>query len=165
MHFIVIPTMTGIFGWLIAWLFVKALFIPWKGGLLKSLSSIHFEQLITTETSLKQFELLLPTLNENLDHFFNNKLTQKMPMIAMFIGDKTISQLKEVFIEELRFMFPDLVQKLIKSSAKELENILNQKWKKKMELYLLKATRKFRIFAFLLGFIWGLLLLLLNHAF
>lgn len=164
MHFLFIPIMTALFGWMVAWLFVKALFINWKGGLSQSISSLKIEQLITTEVSLKQFDLLLPTLDKHLDDFFNHKLTQKMPMIAMFIGNKTIDQLKEVFIEELKLMFPELVQKLLNGSIKELESALQQKWRKNIEISLLKATRKIRIAAFILGFIWGILLFLLNNA-
>ena len=156
--------MTALFGWMVAWLFVKALFINWEGGISQSISTLNIEKLITTEVSLKQFELLLPTLDKHLDDFFNNKLTQKMPMIAMFIGNKTIDQLKEVFIEELKLMFPELVQKLVNGSIKELEIALQQKWKKNIEKSLLKATRKIRIAAFMLGFIWGILLFLLNNA-
>ena len=156
--------MTALFGWMVAWLFVKALFINWKGGLSQCISALKIEQLITTEVSLKQFDLLLPTLDKHLDDFFNNKLTQKMPMIAMFIGNKTFDQLKEVFIEELKLMFPELVQKLLNGSIKELESSLQQKWRKNIEISLLKATRKIRIAAFILGFIWGILLFLLNNA-
>ena len=164
MHFLLIPIMTAIFGWMVAWLFVKALFLNWKGGISQSISSLNFEQLITSEASLKQFDLLLPTLDKHLDYFFNNKLTQKMPMIAMFIGNKTIDQLKEVFIEELKLMFPELVQKLLKGSVKELESAFQEKWKKKLEIVLFKATYKLRIAAFILGFIWGILLFLLNQV-
>jgi hypothetical protein len=156
--------MTALFGWMVAWLFVKALFINWEGGLSQYISTLKIEQLITPEVSLKQFDLLLPTLDKHLDDFFNNKLTQKMPMIAMFIGNKTIEQLKEVFIEELKLMFPELVQKLLNGSIKEFESALQQKWKKSLEISLLKATRKIRIAAFILGFLWGILLLLLNNA-
>ena len=164
MHFLFIPIMTALFGWMVAWLFVKALFINWRGGISQSVSTLNIEKLITTEVSLRQFDLLLPTLDKHLDDFFNNKLTQKMPMIAMFIGNKTIDQLKEVFIEELKLMFPELVQKLVNGSLKELEIALQQKWKKNIEKSLLKARRKIRIAAFMLGFIWGILLFLLNNA-
>jgi len=161
MHFLLIPLMTAIFGWIIAWLFVKALFLNWKGGLSQYINTLNFEQLIPSEASLKQFDLLLPTLDKHLDDFFNNKLTQKMPMIAMFIGNKTIDQLKEVFIEELKLMFPELVQKLLNGSVIELESALNQKWKRTLEIVLLKATIKLRIAAFFLGFLWGILLFIL----
>jgi hypothetical protein len=152
--------MTAIFGWIIAWLFVKALFINWEGGLSQYISTLKIEQLITPEVSLKQFDLLLPTLDKHLDEFFNNKLTHKMPMIAMFIGNKTIEQLKEVFIEELKLMFPELIQKLLKGNVKALET-LDQKWIKNLESALFKSTSKIRIAAFILGFLWGILLFLL----
>jgi len=152
--------MTAIFGWIIAWLFVKILFLNWKGGLKQSIAKLNIDQFITNEASQKQFDLLMPTLDKHLDDFFNHKLTQKMPMIAMFIGNKTIDQLKEVFIEELKLMFPELIQKLLKGSFKEMET-LNQKWIKTLESVLFKATSKIRIVAFILGFLWGILLFLL----
>ena len=152
--------MTAIFGWIIAWLFVKALFLNWKGGLNQSIANLNIDQFITNEASLKQFDLLMPTLDKQLDDFFNHKLTQKMPMIAMFIGNKTIDQLKEVFIEELKLMFPELIQQLIKGSVKEIET-LDQKWIKTIESAFFRATSKIRIAAFILGFLWGILLFLL----
>jgi hypothetical protein len=155
--------MTAIFGWIIAWLFVKALFLNWKGGLNQSIANLNIDQFITNEASLKQFDLLMPTLDKQLDDFFNHKLTQKMPMIAMFIGNKTIDQLKEVFIEELKLMFPELIQKLIKGSVKEIET-LDQKWIKTIESAFFRATSKIRIAAFILGFLWGILLFLLIKA-
>ena len=160
MQFLIIPLMTAIFGWIIAWLFVKALFLNWKGGLNQSIANLNIDQFITNEASLKQFDLLMPTLDKQLDDFFNHKLTQKMPMIAMFIGNKTIDQLKEVFIEELKLMFPELIQKLIKGSVKEIET-LDQKWIKTIESAFFRATSKIRIAAFILGFLWGILLFLL----
>ena len=163
MQFLIIPIMTAIFGWIIAWLFVKALFLNWKGGLNQSIANLNIDQFITNEASLKQFDLLIPTLDKQLDDFFNHKLTQKMPMIAMFIGNKTIDQLKEVFIEELKLMFPELIQKLIKGSVKEMET-LDQKWIKTIESALFRATSKIRIAAFILGFLWGILLFLLIKA-
>jgi hypothetical protein len=155
--------MTAIFGWIIAWLFVKVLFLNWKGGLNQSIVNLNIDQFITNEASLKQFDLLMPTLDKHLDDFFNHKLTQKMPIIAMFIGNKTIDQLKEVFIEELKLMFPELIQKLLKGSVKEMET-LDQKWIKTLESALFKATSKIRIAAFVLGFLWGILLFLLIKA-
>ena len=163
MQFLIIPIMTAIFGWIIAWLFVKALFLNWKGGLNQSIANLNIDQFITNEASLKQFDLLMPTLDKQLDDFFNHKLTQKMPMIAMFIGNKTIDQLKEVFIEELKLMFPELIQKLIKGSVKEIET-LDQKWIKTIESAFFRATSKIRIAAFILGFLWGILLFLLIKA-
>lgn len=32
-----------------------------------------------------------------------------MPMIAMFIGDKTIAQLKTIFIQEIELLFPQVI--------------------------------------------------------
>jgi hypothetical protein len=60
-------------------------------------------------------------------------------------------------------MFPELIQKLIKGSVKEIET-LDQKWIKTIESAFFRATSKIRIAAFILGFLWGILLFLLIKA-
>lgn len=81
-----------------------------------------------------------------------------MPVISMFIGEKTITQLKEVFLEELAQIFPALLSEFTQSTANTFLLNLELKWSKKLETYLLKASQKLRIMAFCLGFIWGLIL-------
>jgi hypothetical protein len=81
-----------------------------------------------------------------------------MPIISMFIGDKTIAQLKEVFLEELAQIFPALLSQFTQSTASAFLLNIETKWSKKIEQYLLKASQKIRIMAFCLGFIWGLIL-------
>jgi hypothetical protein len=41
-----------------------------------------------------------------------------MPVVGMFIGEKTIAQLKQVFLDELQSLFPQIMN----SYAKELQN-------------------------------------------
>jgi uncharacterized membrane protein YheB (UPF0754 family) len=45
-----------------------------------------------------------------MDDFLRNKLNQQMPMIGMFIGDKTIGTLKTIFIQEIETLFPQVMQ-------------------------------------------------------
>jgi uncharacterized membrane protein YheB (UPF0754 family) len=56
------------------------------------------------------FEKLRPLIEEQIEHFLRVKLKQSMPMIAMFIGDKTINQLKGIFVAELEELFPVVMQ-------------------------------------------------------
>jgi hypothetical protein len=79
----------------------------------------------------------------------------------MFIGDKTIEELKTVFMEELELLFPALMN----SYSGNLNQIIQQQWQLHLRLMLLKkvteATIPLRWIAFGLGVIWGLLLILL----
>jgi hypothetical protein len=54
-----------------------------------------------------QLENLLPLAETHIDYFLRHKLTTAMPMVAMFIGDKTIAQFKAVFMEELKELLPE----------------------------------------------------------
>jgi len=76
----------------------------------------------------------------------------------MFIGDKTIAQLKEVFLEELHQIFPALLSQFTQSTAAAFLFNIETKWSKKLETYLLKATQQLRIGAFFFGFIWGFII-------
>jgi hypothetical protein len=84
-----------------------------------------------------------------------------MPVISMFIGDKTIAQLKEVFLEELHQIFPTLLSQFTQTTATAILLNIETKWSNKVETYLLKATQKLRIAAFFFGFIWGLIIQLI----
>lgn len=63
------------------------------------------EKLIAPEN----LEKLMPVIEEHIDDFLRHKLTQEMPMISMFIGDKTINKLKETFLKEISNLLPKLL--------------------------------------------------------
>lgn len=44
-----------------------------------------------------------------------------MPMIAMFIGDKTINSLKIIFIQEIETLFPQVMEKFTDNLQKDLK--------------------------------------------
>jgi len=163
MENILVPCMCAFLAWLIAWLFVKMLFSKWNTQLSKNIQDFDFHLLNESDFLAHQFETTVPFIDAELDHFFNHKLGEKMPMIAMFIGDQTTSQLKAVFIEELQLVFPKLVQELAKGIQPTLANHIQNKWKPILEPLLFKGTKTFRLFAIILGGIWGLLILLIIH--
>ena len=166
--------MTGFLGWLLAWLFVKSLFFPyrtitigkykWEAGLKQLINKLPTELLFPTDKSdNSNFDAVLPFIDAKLDDFFRLKLSEKLPMISMFIGDKTINQLKEVFIEELKQLFPELITNFIDISKTKLLNNLEKKWRPIIEPTLLRRTKMARWVAFIIGFAWGLLILLVIH--
>ena len=168
MHMLLLPLLVACFGWLISWGFIKIIFFPhqsirlagrqWQSLFSKKAGQISIGQILPELTQGDSFQKLLPFIDAKLDEFFKERLVQKMPVISMFIGDKTITQLKEVFLEELAQIFPDLLSEFTQSSANTFLLNLEARWSKKIEQYLLKASQKIRIMAFCLGFIWGLIL-------
>jgi uncharacterized membrane protein len=114
-------------------------------------------------TAKAQFEAVLPLIDQQLDHFFTHKIGEKLPMVSMFIGEKTIVQLKAVFIEELGTIFPSLVSALSQSAIHGFLNNLETKWNPILAARLLKSTRKFRIISFFIGLLWGFLIYFLAY--
>ena len=168
MQLIFLPLLVASFGWLISWGFIKLLFFPhqnlrmagrqWQSLFAKKAGQISMHQILPQLTEGDSFQKLLPFIDAKLDEFFKERLVQKMPIISMFIGDKTIAQLKEVFLEELAQIFPALLSQFTQSTATTFLLNIETKWSKKLETYLLKATQKIRMIAFFFGFIWGLII-------
>ena len=77
-------------------------------------------------------------------------------MISMFIGDKTIEELKEVFMEELALLFPMLITEFSAHLNKDLHAQWEQKFSKIVQQKIIKAISPFRWVAFILGAIWGM---------
>jgi uncharacterized membrane protein YheB (UPF0754 family) len=103
----------------------------------------------------------------HVDKFLNEKLPAEMPVISMFIGDKTISKFKGVFMAELNTLFPDLMKQYVSNLKNEvnfgkivsekiaafptdkLENLLIQLFNKELRLFKMAGA--------LLGFLIGIL--------
>ena len=68
----------------------------------------------------KNFENVKPLIETHIDDFLRNKLKEQMPMIGMFIGDKTINSLKTIFIQEIENLFPQVMQQFSGNLKKEL---------------------------------------------
>lgn len=139
-----IPLLTAFTGWLVIYLSVKMLFRPlqprklggitWQGLLpaqkeqlavgVGKLVAKEFSNLDAIEKKIgdpKHFENVRPLIETHIDDFLRNKLKEQMPMIGMFIGDKTIGTLKTIFIQEIETLFPQVMQKF----AGNLKNELN----------------------------------------
>jgi hypothetical protein len=171
MNVLLLPLLIACFGWVIAWGFVKIIFLPhrsisiagikWTSPFAKRIAQLPVQEIMSNLAPGDSFKNVLPFIDAKLDEFFKERLVQKMPIVSMFIGDKTIIQLKEVFIEELQQLFPDLVIQFTKTAQLQFLLNIEELWSRKLETYLAKATYKLRFAAFCLGFIWGLLLQLI----
>jgi hypothetical protein len=163
MTFFLIPILVGAFGWCLVWAIG---IVPFKWRYLsdKWLGQIDLTELLPLLTKNDPFEAMKPVINEKLDDFFRHKLSAKLPMISMFIGEKTIEELKEVFMEELALLFPLLISEFSVHLNKDLHTQWDQKFSKIIQQKIIQASRPFRWVAFALGAIWGMVIaLILPH--
>ncbi|MDB5229369.1 MAG: hypothetical protein JWN76_174 [Chitinophagaceae bacterium] len=164
---ILIPLISAFIGWFTNWIAIKMLFHPKepvkvlgitfhgifpkrqklfaeKLGKLVSEELLSFSDIENKITSPGNISRVLPLIDQHLDHFLRVKLKDSMPVISMFVGEKMIDQLKQVFLAELEQLFPVIMnsymhnlkgdldlekivtQKVTAFSSDKLENILNQ---------------------------------------
>jgi len=130
-------------GWLTTWLIIKLLFHPRKqvnilglqlqGILPKNQQAIAeklgslvnkeftFSSLQEKVTDPRSFEKLKPEIEKHIDIFLREKLKDSFPMLSMFIGDKTINQLKAAFLMELETLFPILMKSYMGNLEQEID--------------------------------------------
>ena len=110
--------------------------IPARKGMLDGkLSKIIVKEFMSSgelEAALinkESFQKIIPSIEAHLDDFLQNKLNKAMPFLGMFIGDKTVRQLKELFLEELGDLFPVVMKNYLGGLQQEnrLEDVLYHK--------------------------------------
>ena len=150
--YILIPLISAFIGYFTNWVAIKMLFHPrnpWrfagitiqgifpkrqqqfaeKLGRLVSQELLSFRDIEQKITSKENLGRIMPAVDAHIDNFLRHKLSDVFPVISMFIGDKTISQLKGVFMEELETLFPNLMQRYMANlqSELDLERIVTEK--------------------------------------
>ncbi|MDA3613959.1 DUF445 domain-containing protein [Polluticaenibacter yanchengensis] len=133
---------------------------------------LSFEEIEQKITNPANLEGIYPEIEKYVDEFLKVRIKETMPMIAMFIGDKTIGQLKEALMTELKNMLPQLLKNYVGNlkSQLDLEKIVYEKIAafsgEKLEAMLNQIlTKEFRfieIIGTILGFMIGLLQIFLN---
>jgi uncharacterized membrane protein YheB (UPF0754 family) len=141
-------------------------------GKLVSKELLSFKDIEEKITSPENLNKIMPVVDEHIHNFLRNKLSATMPMLSMFIGDKTIAQLKDVFMIELQELFPQLMKNYMTSLQQELdlEKIVTEKVSHfssdKLEQILndimAKEFRFVEIIGGVLGFLIGLLQVLIT---
>lgn len=176
METFLIPILTGLFGWLLIWLLAKSLFFPtkaikiggftWESSLTPLINKFPFEILMPSEQdSNANFKAMKPLMEEKLDFFFNNTIKEKLPMVSMFIGDKTVAQLKAVFLDELAIIFPQIIEQYTQNAKKGISNTLTTKLFDILAPIVMNAIKPIQWVAFILGLCWGGLIMFLMHQF
>ena len=112
-----------------------------------------------------QFEKIRPVVESHVDEFLRVKLGKQMPMISMFVGDKTIEKMKAVFMDELQLIFPQVIGRFAGSLGDEIDveklvsdrlgSIDDDRWKELVNQKAGQQLNKLRWLGALTGFIIG----------
>ncbi len=193
---ILIPVISAFIGWLTNWIAIKMLFHPRKpkkfmgitfqgifpkrqkqfaeklGRIVSSefLSYADIEQKISNPDNLRS---VMPMIETHIDQFLRVKLSEELPVISMFIGDKTIAKMKAALMQEIESLFPDVMKKFAGNLQHELdlEKIVTEKVSafssdKLEEMLYQIMSREFRFVELLgaiIGFLIGLLQVLITR--
>lgn len=173
--YLLIPLLTAFAGWLVVRIMFSLLFQP---GVQKKIatqagqfaatifSAESFQQKITDPAN---FQKVQPLIEAHMDDFLRHRLKEQMPMIGMFIGDKTIQQLRTIFIQEISNLYPAIMQQFAGTLeqdldiatliTKRIESIDLQTLRKSIYSGMRSEIRR----ASLLGFVIGLLIGMIQY--
>ncbi len=184
----IVPVLLSAFtGWITTWIAIKMLFHPrrpinilgfklqgifpknqqliaQKLGQVVSKEFLSFAEIEAKVTNPENLEKLKPEIENHIDKFLKEKLSTVFPMLSMFIGDKTINQLKGAFLTELEGLFPILMKNYMTTLEKDLdlEKIVTEKVanfsSEKLEDILDQITKKEFQFLEVIGAVFGLLI-------
>ncbi len=194
-YFFLIPIVSAFIGWFTNYIAIKMLFHPKnpikilgftfhgifpkrqkqfaeKLGKLVSNELLSFEDIEAKISSPENVKKIMPVVEEHIDYFLRNKLAEQMPIISMFIGDKTITELKTVFINELELMFPLIMSKYMGQLKADLDlekividkvsNFSSDKLEEILVGIMSKEFRFVELIGGVLGFVIGIFQLLLT---
>lgn len=193
---ILIPLISAFIGWVTNWVAIKMLFHPRtpkkilgvtfhgifpkrqqqfaeKLGRLVSAEFLSFEdieQKISNPENLKQ---VMPMIENHIDNFLRHRLKDEMPVISMFIGDKTINTLKTAFMNEIETLFPQVMKQYAANLKNELDleqiviekvsNFSSDKLEEVLYQIMSKEFRFVEIIGAVIGFIIGLVQILITQ--
>ena len=174
---LLIPLLSALVGWLTVRLSVSLFFSrifpqrrrQWTEQLAKLVSTqlFSFEALEQKITNPENIQKIMPQVEVHVDDFLRKGLPKAFPIISTFIGDRTINQLKEIFMKELETIFPTVMKGYVKNLQEDLN--LEQMILEKVESFTTRDIQtvvyqsigadlnKTALLAGLLGFLIGLI--------
>lgn len=185
-NLLLIPVVSAVTGWLANQVAVRLLFHPRKpvqifgirfqgiipkrilqlAEILGTFISAELNSFADIEENITQYgniQMIMPQVEIHIDHFLKVKLPERMPVINMFIGEKTTAELKSVFTEELETLFPVIMTQYMGALKKDVDiekkvtDKLKQLLPDKLEEIQKRLSRDFRKFS-LAGAVTGLII-------
>ncbi|HTE28398.1 DUF445 domain-containing protein [Flavitalea sp.] len=114
-------------GWILSRIFIGIALNQKRAILSEQLASFVSSKIISPDQMLEKvakpehFLKLMPVIEHHIDDFLRNRLKTAIPMIGMLIGERTISQLKTVFMQELEVIFPEVLKKYVTDLAENFD--------------------------------------------
>lgn len=141
---ILLPFISAFIGWVTNWIAIKMLFHPRqprrllgitvqgifpkrqmvfaeKLGKLVSEELLSFEDIEEKIIRPENLQKVMPMIERHIENFLRIKLSEEMPFLSLFVGDKTIQSLKKIFMQELEALFPQLMKSYIGHLQTELD--------------------------------------------
>lgn len=141
---ILIPVISAFIGWVTNWVAIKMLFHPReprrflgitfqgifpkrqqqfaeKLGKLVSAEFLSFADIEEKISNPENLKKIMPMIEAHVDGFLRTRLSEEMPMISMFIGDKTINKLKDALMKEIETLFPIVMKQYAANLKTELD--------------------------------------------
>jgi uncharacterized membrane protein YheB (UPF0754 family) len=192
---VLIPLISAFIGWFTNWIAIKMLFHPKepkkilgitfhgifpkrqrqfaeKLGKLVSTELLSFNDIEQKITNPGNLQKITPVIEEHIDEFLKTKLVEKMPMIGMFLGEKTIAQFKEVFLGELQELLPVVMKSYMNNLQNDLdlekivvakvEGFSSDKLEEILNAIMSKEFKFVEIIGAVLGFIIGVVQVLIT---
>lgn len=172
-YFFLIPLLAALLGWIMMTLAIRWILYRYLPSQKKTMalaaanlvereflsSPLLAEKLASQET----IDGILPIIETEIDEFLRVRLKASMPVVGMFIGEKTIGQLKAVFMDELVRLFPQIMSQLATQLpqklnirqliGEKLEALSPEQWKQIVQTNLGSVSRRFALLGALLGFL------------
>lgn len=195
MKLFLIPIISAFIGWFTNWIAIKMLFHPKepkrflgitfhgifpkrqkqfaeKLGILVASELIHFDEIAARLKDPEQLKNLAPVIDQHLDTFLQVKLKEKLPVISMFVGEGTMSKIKEGMMEEIETLLPEIITRYTDSLSEKIDiermvtekvaNFSSDKLEQILTAIMSKEFRFVEIIGGVLGFIIGLMQVLLT---
>ncbi|NBR36012.1 MAG: DUF445 family protein [Chitinophagales bacterium] len=135
---------SGFIGWITNWIAIKMLFHPRKPitilgltiqgifpknqsqfaqklGKLVSGEFLSFQDIEQKISKPENLQKIMPLIETQIDRFLKERLSEQLPMISMFVGDKTIARLKTTFLQEIETMLPPVMRSYAGQLKTELD--------------------------------------------
>lgn len=185
-----LPFIAAFIGWFTNWIAIKMLFHPrlpynflgitiqgifpkrqaqfaQKLGELVARELISFDEIKTKINQPATIQKALPFIESHIDQFIKTKLKEEMPLLSMFVTDKSLEGIKTSMVKEIELIFPMIMEKLTQGVQDEfnIEKIVTDKVKgfssdKLEEILNAIMSKEFRfveIVGAVLGFIIGVI--------
>lgn len=189
-----LPFIAGFIGWFTNWIAIKMLFHPRlpvnflgmtiqgifpkrqaqfaeKLGQLVSKELISLDEIALKINQPSTIQKAIPFIEEHIDGFIKTKLKEEMPLLSMFVNDKSLDNIKKGMVSEIETIFPQIMTKMTNGLKEELniENLVTEKVKgfssdKLEEILNAIMSKEFRfveIIGAVLGFLIGIIQILL----